>query len=406
MHRRRLLQVVLASAVAGTAGRHANASGLKVVVAGAGIVGASIAYHLSKAGASVTVIDKQGPASHASRGSFAWINATWAKQPRYYHSLSQASVTYWKELSDSLSIPVHWGGSLEWYTDAARQDTLVEQIAEQAEWGERARMVKAAELAEMEPGVNFGDIRHAAYSGNDGGVDSIAATQALLKAAEALGATQHYPCELNDTVLQNGKLVAVETSLGAIETDRLVLATGAAADAGRRFAGCDIPQRSTPGVIVITEPMERVLNGVLSAPGVHMHQRSDGRIVLGEQDGAPDTEAHATRLSGRPNDYPSRALALEHANRILAVARTFVPATADAVVDKVYIGWRPLPLDGHPVLGASPARPDVYLAIMHSGVSLAPIVGQLVSAELGNPSFADQLQHFRPDRKFDLIKRY
>jgi glycine/D-amino acid oxidase-like deaminating enzyme len=72
----------------------------------------------------------------------------------------------------------------------------------------------------------------------------------------------------------------------------------------------------------------------------------------------------------------------------------------------VRIGWRPLPVDGHPVLGASPARPDVYLAIMHSGVTLAPIVGQLAAEELmGNVSI-ERLQEFRPGRDFDLIKRY
>ena len=79
---------------------------------------------------------------------------------------------------------------------------------------------------------------------------------------------------------------------------------------------------------------------------------------------------------------------------------------ADAVIEDVRIGWRPLPIDGHPVLGRSPARPDVYLAIMHSGVTLAPIVGQLAAHELTEGTPVERLDKYRPDRTFKLIKRY
>ena len=79
---------------------------------------------------------------------------------------------------------------------------------------------------------------------------------------------------------------------------------------------------------------------------------------------------------------------------------------ADAAIEDVRIGWRPLPIDGHPVLGTSPARPDVYLAIMHSGVTLAPIVGQLAAHELTEGTPVERLDEYRPDRTFKLIKRY
>ena len=63
MNRRQFLQSLAATAFAGTA---RAASALHVVVAGAGIIGASIAWHLAKAGARVTVIDREGAATHAS----------------------------------------------------------------------------------------------------------------------------------------------------------------------------------------------------------------------------------------------------------------------------------------------------------------------------------------------------
>ncbi len=404
--RRTLLKLLAAAALAGCGHREPDATGLRVVVAGAGIIGASIAYHLARSGAAVTVIDKLGPATHASRGTFAWINATWAKQPRHYHRLNQDSVAAWRELAQSLELPVRWGGSLEWFDSPERQQRLAEQIAEQADWGEPARMLNASEIAELEPNLVFAADQRAAFSPNDGAVDPVLATHRLLEAAREHGATVRFPLELEGVSMTRGRLTGVETTAGRIAADRLVLATGAAPGPPEFAAGIDIPQRSTPGVIALTQPMDRLLSRVVAVPGVHLHQRSDGRIVLGEQDGAPDNEAHALRLAGRPNDFPSEIIARQHGDRMLAVARQFVPQLADATIDTAYIGWRPLPLDGHPVLGPSPARNDIYLAITHSGVTLAPIVGQLVAHELAKGSAIERLAPYRPSRGFEHVKRY
>ena len=406
MNRRLLLKLLAAAAVSGCGQRQSTTKNLNVVVVGAGIVGASIAYHLAKAGTTVTVIDKLGPATHASRGTFAWINATWAKQPRHYHTLSQDGLANWRDLQPLLDLPVKWGGSLEWFDNAEREKKLVAQISEQVEWGEPARMVNAAQFAGLEPNILFDAGNNAAYSPNDGAVDPVVATHKLLTAAEDLGATIVFPSDLKDIVMTGGRLSAVETSTGTSPADRLVLATGAATDPPRTIGGVDIPQRSTPGVIAITAPMPPLLNRVISAPGIHMHQRNDGRIVLGEQDGAPQNEAHAMRLEGRPNDFPARDFAEQHAERMLTVAKTFLPGIAGAVIDNAYIGWRPLPIDGHPILGASPVRPDVYFSIMHSGVSLAPIVGQLASFELTEGVAIERLDQYRPGRVFEDVKRY
>ena len=111
INRRALLKFAAAGAVLSFGTDPLSAQGLRVVVAGAGIIGASIAYHLARAGAQVTVVDQEGPATHASRGTFAWINATWAKQPRDYHALNQAGLSGWKSLQPLLNIPIRWNGS-------------------------------------------------------------------------------------------------------------------------------------------------------------------------------------------------------------------------------------------------------------------------------------------------------
>ncbi|MFK7915400.1 MAG: NAD(P)/FAD-dependent oxidoreductase, partial [Pseudomonadales bacterium] len=378
---------------------------LRVVVAGAGIVGASIAYHLARAGAAVTVIDQQGPATHASRGTFAWINATWAKQPRHYHGLNQQGVTDWLQLQSELALPVRWGGSLEWFASDARQQRLAEQIAEQVAWGEPASMVHAETLAQLEPELAVPPGLSAAYSPNDGAVDPVAATLKLLAAAQQLGAKVRFPVTLQNVTTAGGKLTGVQTTAGLLPADRLVLATGAT-ELAERITGAALPQRSTPGAIAFTQPMPRLLNRVISAPGVHMHQRDDGRFVLGEQEGAPDNTAHQMRLQGRPNDFPNEEIARQHGNRMLEIARRWLPGLKAAVIDTAVIGWRPLPVDGHPVLGATPASPDVYVAIMHSGVSLAPVVGQLAAYELTAGAALEQLSPYRPTRDFETVRRY
>ena len=67
----------------------------KVLVVGAGIVGASIGYHLSLEEVEVTIIDMQSPASHASLATFAWINASWAKQPQMIFLIKFFPVFVW-----------------------------------------------------------------------------------------------------------------------------------------------------------------------------------------------------------------------------------------------------------------------------------------------------------------------
>ncbi len=397
LDRRRFLELCAAAALAPAARASPR---LRVVVAGAGIIGASVAWHLAKAGAEVTVIDREGPATHASRGSFAWINATWSKRPRAYHALNQAGVAGWKRLQPELKLPVRWGGSLEGNADAALAVELALRVAEQRRWGEGTRLVERTELAALEPNVDFSAMRQVVYSANDGAIDPVAATRAFLAAAVALGARVDYPCELTGVALAAGRLTAVQTSRGDIMADRLVLATGAAADAGLRFADWDVPQRDSPGATAVTTPMPRLVQRVLWLPGVHLHQRDDGRIVLGEEAGPPPGEAHTLRLQSHPNDFPAREIALQHAERMRAAAQRFVPGLPALEFEEVRVCWRPMPLDGYPVLGASPARRDVYLAVMHSGVTLAPVVGALAAQEILGDVVVDVLKNFRPDRQF------
>jgi glycine/D-amino acid oxidase-like deaminating enzyme len=66
--------------------------------------------------------------------------------------------------------------------------------------------------------------------------------------------------------------------------------------------------------------------------------------------------------------------------------------------DKVMIGKRLVPLDGLPVIGEPSVLGGLYIAMMHSGITLAPLVGRLVADEIISHSETDLLAPYRPDR--------
>jgi glycine/D-amino acid oxidase-like deaminating enzyme len=92
MNRRSALALLSATVAKGSAKND------RVVISGAGIIGASIAYHLVKLGANVTVLEKQRPGFGATEDSFAWINS-FSKQPRSYSDLSLYGIADWRRMS-------------------------------------------------------------------------------------------------------------------------------------------------------------------------------------------------------------------------------------------------------------------------------------------------------------------
>jgi glycine/D-amino acid oxidase-like deaminating enzyme len=368
-----------------------------VVVIGAGIVGASIAWHLSSRGCKVTVLEAKAPACQASGNSFAWINASYAKQPFSYHLLSSYAMHEYHRLTEQLPLPVKWGGCLEWMGDTKAQEAMVESIRKIQTLGSPTWMIDRQRAQALAPAANFGKAEEVAYCALDGTVDAKAATEILLASAQQAGATVIYPAPVTGISRRGGQLVA-NSSAGEFAADQIVVAAGTGATRLASSNGLQLAQRPTPGVIVTTKPIPPVLKPIIVAPGVHIHQRADGRVVIGEQAGAPATDEHRTYLQGFPNRHPTPEIAQQHAARILAIAERFLPVLAKAEVEEVGIGWRPMPMDGLPVIGRDPAEPGLYFAVMHSGVTLAPLVGRLAATELLDGISMSLLDDFRPER--------
>ncbi len=369
-----------------------------VAIVGAGIIGASIAYYLSRRGCEVTLFDKTGPAAQASGNSFAWLNASWFDRPDGYYDLRKKSLHEYRWLGTELDFPVRWGGSLEWYRSATQQQDLHKGVDRLRSRGEPVAMIGVSDASRLEPRLHAVG-NEFAWSRADGAVDSAALTHALVERALAHGARLLAPAMVNAINARAGGVV-VTTDAGELAVDTVVVAAGTGANALTRQLGIGVKllAPATAGIIVTTRPVEPLLNTVCYADDCHFLQLPDGRVVIGEKGGPPKTAAHRAYLAEQPNFYPDDSLAAEHARRVIDAAGTHVPDLVGLQIERVGVGWRPLPIDGLPIIGHIPGNPRIYLASMHSGVTLAPIVGRSVAMEILDGLRLESLADFRVER--------
>ncbi|HEV7432969.1 MAG TPA: FAD-dependent oxidoreductase, partial [Steroidobacteraceae bacterium] len=162
MRRRAFLGLAVATAAASAGSLRAQPRPLRVGVVGAGIVGASIAYHLAEAGAQVTVLEKTGAAAGATRNSFAWLNAF--VEDTHYRGVRLQSLLAYHDLDRRLGLRITWGGYLDWASDAAQAAIVRENAAQLADSPYPVVSLSVAELAALSPQLTPGPISAAIYS--------------------------------------------------------------------------------------------------------------------------------------------------------------------------------------------------------------------------------------------------
>ena len=386
MHRRTMVRLFVGVSVGALSGfRHPLRPPRKVVVVGGGIIGSSIAYQLAKRGAQVTLCERERPAAGATSKSFAWINAYAGKEPDHYHRLNRLSTLAWREVERGLGdrLAVQWGGSLEWHSDSEAARALVEQTQHQQARGYPIYLVGQEEFVNLEPGLRPGaSVEAAAWSTEEGNVDPVAATITLVDAAKSAGAEVLYPCEVTDLELSGRQLASVVTSEGPLDADTVVIASGVDTPSLAAKAGLDVPLRNAPGVLAHTGPGERIVNRVVIAPGGAFKQKMDGRVVV------------SAGFSGDPNVRERDATAQAALER----ARTVLPGLSSLPFERATLGYRPVPADDHPVIGFAKGAPDVYLAVMHSGITLSALVGRLAATEILDDVRVEMLEPYRVER--------
>lgn len=366
---------------------------MKIAAIGAGIVGGAIAFHLARRGADVTLIDKGEPGMGASSHSFAWINA-FGKEPRGYNALNRRALDTWDRFARLLDadIGLRWGGHLTWAATDADARALRAQVARLQSWGYSARMADEREMTRLEPGLRPRRVSAAAVSDNDGHVNATAAAQACAERVAEMGGELMTNSPAAALSLASGRVAAVKTAAGeVVDCDAAVIAAGVDTTEIAALAGVRVPQSESPGVVVKTAPLPPVLKSVAALycppledgqPEVHVRQGADGAVMIGE--GSQESLAR---------DDSQR-----HADALLARASRYLPALAGADAVPVPVGYRPMPADGLPVLGYAAAAPNVYIALMHSGATLAPLVGELAAMEILDGARVDIFEPYRPER--------
>ena len=170
-----------------TAGPHP----LRVGVVGAGILGTSIALHLALAGAQVTLLEGEAPASGATRNSYAWLNAFVADA--HYRNLRLESLARWRWLDRRFGLGITWGGYLNWGTGAEGLATVAENLRQLEGSSSPARRIPPDELLRRAPYLTPGAVDDALIAPSDGHLDPVDVTQRLLRAAHASGVRLQCP---------------------------------------------------------------------------------------------------------------------------------------------------------------------------------------------------------------------
>jgi len=365
-----------------------------VGVVGGGIVGASIAFHLADAGADVTLFEKQAPASGATGKSFAWINA-YTNDP-HYRALRMKSVAGWHELDQRLKLNVVWGGSVHWATSLAEAELMRASAAEFDQSGYETRLVGSGELTQLVPNVRLGPFEAAMFNVMDGHIDPVEVTKRLIEAARDCGAKIVHPCEVRELGFAGDRLTGIATTNGDYVLDRLIVSAGTDTPGLMAQTGFTPPLKHAPGILLHTTPQKPVVGRVVESAEMYFKQNPSGRIVGNDSSYAPHTPEHEAILRG-PQEMPAAIRAM-HGERILGRIREKMPGAVDAEYDFLTLGYRPMPVDEMPIVGFSPGNADVYVAVMHSGVTLAPIMGRYVAHEILNDRPIDELAPYRPDR--------
>ncbi|PSR78719.1 FAD dependent oxidoreductase, partial [Coniella lustricola] len=356
-----------------------------ILVVGGGIVGASIAWHLTRHSTSpkVTIV-AENVGGTATPCSFAWLNASW-HNPKHYFDFRHRSMAAWRQMAETLpelAKEVRWDGSLCW--DKSPQE-LDQYIQQHTAWGYDIHRAKCAEMAVLEPALDpsiFPD--WAVRVGEEGAVEADAGARALVADAQKHGArlvTASVEALLQtganadtDTgaALASASVNGIITSTGeTVYADHVILAAGIGSIALGATAGVTVPLKdpAPPGLLVHTKPIpRRILHHIVYNTQGHMRQTAvEGRILAG-----------ADFVGGDPGADPS-ATARAHLETVKA---SFQPAERELLEFDYYtIGYRPQPLDGMPVIGDTGVE-GLSLAVMHSGVTNAALVGELLASKV------------------------
>ena len=344
----------------------------QVVIVGGGIVGCSIAYHLTRRGITDVVLVEQ---SRLTSGT-TWHAAGLVSQLKANHSLTKLA-TYtarlFEELGDETGQPTGYRtpGSVSVAADAERWEEIRRGASMAAGVGVEARVMDFDELRERWPLIRTDDLVGALFIPRDGHTSPVDTTMALARGARDRGAAIVEGLAVTDLRAADGRVAGVDTEQGPVEAETVVLAAGMWTRQLAARVGVAVPVQACEHFYVVTEPLDGVEadTPVLRDPGNHTYFKEEtGKLMAGFF----EPRGKVWNLQGVPRDFSFGTLPedWDHIGPIFERAAHRVPALVDCGIQLFFNGPESFTPDGTFYLGESPEIDGCFVAAGFNSVGI------------------------------------
>lgn len=366
------------------------------LVIGGGVVGSSIAWHLARRGARVTLLEARSIAAVASGASAGGVRQQ-GRDPREM-PLAIAAIARWKNLEDELDADLHYyrNGHLQVFENEEGVRAGIESIELQQALGLDIELVEGAALHELAPAL-APHVIAGRYTANDGHADPSITTKSFARTAEREGAVIREGEAVVRLLTDGKRIIGVETKSETIHADHVILATGAWTRDLVLPLGVDLPLEVHGLQMILTKQMAPALKQVVGAYGrpLSLKQLREGNYLIG---GGWPGDVDMVSGQGTTREESIRGS--------YQTAVDIVPALNETSIERSWVGVEAFSVDEVPIIGPVPGYEGITVAAGFTGhgFALSPIIGQLVSELVldGEPSIS--LHEFRADR-FSLQDR-
>lgn len=366
-----------------------------IVILGAGVMGASIAFHLAKRKVGrIVVIDKDHVGRGASGRSSALVRMHYSFPPEV--QLALISLRMFQNWQETVGQPGDFRKTgFVRIVHPNESERLQLNVAMQRRLGANVHLIGKRELHELEPDWHVDDVELAAYEPDSGYGDGAAVAGDFLGAARDMGATYLSRTQAASFVIEDERVRGVVTDQGTIAAPIVISATGPWTRTLFQRAGCDLPIECEYHQVAILRNAPGMRGGgcacIDSVTATYFRSDAHDRFVVGDFYGKRPVD---------PDDFPQRATD-ESLEEIIERACRRVPKLEGAEVMRGVTGVYDMTPDSRPLLGEIPEIGGLYVCAGFSGMGfkISPAIG-LVMSELvldGEGNTVD-IRPFHPGR--------
>jgi glycine cleavage system aminomethyltransferase T/glycine/D-amino acid oxidase-like deaminating enzyme len=349
----------------------------QVVIVGGGIIGCSIAYHLTRRGVTDVLVLEQGRLT----GGTTWHAAGLVSQLKSNHSLTRLA-TYSARLFEALEAETGQAtgyrtpGSISVAADDERWEELLRGVSMASTMGVDIRPIDLDEALELCPLLRVDDLVGALYIPHDGVTSPVDTTMALAKGAKQGGATIVEGVAVERLATNDGRIAGVHVEhdgvAGYVEAETVVLAGGMWTRQLAASAGISVPLQACEHFYIVTEPIDGVdlRMPTVRDPGNHTYFKAEagGKIMAGFF----EPRGKIWNLDGIPRDFCFGTLAedWDHVGPIFERAIHRMPALGETGIQLFFNGPEAFTPDGAYHLGESPEVERCFVASGFNSVGI------------------------------------